>query len=123
MNPERAMAVWAAIWGALGVVAFTMGRGAGSGAAFALGAALGLVNLRWLTWGVHALADAAAGQAVNRPMRAGIIRFAMRFALLAAVVCAILFSRILPIVPLLWGLFAAPAGALAEALRLLLVQR
>lgn len=93
--------------------------GWGAGAGVLVGGGLSLVNFSGLYFGVTALLRAAAGQAVSAPMRWGVVGFLLRFTLLAGCVSAIIISRLLPLAPVLGGLFAVPAAALGEGLRLL----
>ncbi|MGH9467841.1 MAG: ATP synthase subunit I [Terriglobales bacterium] len=113
-------------WGAIGlglIAGVTVGawRGPAAGVGVALGAGFSVVNYAWLRSGANALVAAAAGNAVTQPMRWGLVRFLMRFGLLAGCVYAILISRLVPLPPVLGGLFVVPAAAVAEGLRLILV--
>jgi len=94
-------------------------RGPAAGVGVAAGGLLSLLNFAGLYAGASALIRAAAGQTVSAPMRWGLAGFFLRFALLAGCVFAIIISRLLPLGPVLGGLFAVPAAALGEGLRLL----
>ncbi|MGH9488132.1 MAG: ATP synthase subunit I [Terriglobales bacterium] len=100
---------------ATAVLASMSGWAAGLG--LALGAACSTINYAWLRSGANALMQAAAGGPVTSPMRWGMVRFLTRFALLAACVYAILISGLVPLPPVLGGLFVIPAAAVVEGLR------
>lgn len=113
-------AIALALLGALGLGTW---RGWAAGAGLGLGGAFSVINFAWLRSGANAMVEAAAGAAVTQPMKLGMVRFLMRFALLAACVYAILISRLVPLPPVLGGLFVVPLAAVAEGLRLILVPR
>lgn len=92
-------------------------RGTAAGAGVLVGAVFSTLNYVWLRSGANALLAAAAGQQVTRPMQRGIVLFLLRFALLGLCVYAILISRLVPLPPVLGGLFVVPAAALMEGLR------
>ncbi|MGH9476544.1 MAG: ATP synthase subunit I [Terriglobales bacterium] len=105
---------------ALGVVTaggVALWRGGEAGLGLAVGAGFSVINFAWLRSGAEAVLQAAAGQAAMQPLRWGMVRFLMRFALLAACVYAILVTRLVPLPPVLGGLFVVPAAAVAEGLR------
>ncbi len=82
----------------------------------AAGAGLSLLNFSWLARGAHALLPdrgATAGRG------GALVRFVARFGLLAGAVCAIVISHLLPVMPLILGLFAVPAATIGVGLRLL----
>ncbi|TAN21893.1 MAG: hypothetical protein EPN33_09540 [Acidobacteria bacterium] len=94
-------------------------RGAAAGSGVLVGAVFSILNYVWLRSGANALLAAAAGQQMTRPMYRGAVMFLVRFALLGLCVYAILISRLVPLPPVLGGLFVVPAAALLEGLRLL----
>jgi ATP synthase I chain len=95
----------------VGTVAVLAGGGAGAGIGFALGAALALLNFRWLHQAVRALMN--AGQA--RPPRGLILKFLIRYPLAFGAVYFVYRTGWLPLLPILAGLFVPVVGALAEA--------
>lgn len=98
-------------------------RGPLSALALAIGATFAILNYVWLVAGANALVAAAAGQQLTRPMARGVVLFFLRFALLAACVSAILISRLVPLLPVLGGLFVVPAAATVEGVRQLTLPR
>ncbi|MCL4522734.1 MAG: hypothetical protein M1453_02235 [Acidobacteria bacterium] len=86
-------------------------------AGFLTGVLVSWINFRWLKQGVRVLAQSATAQAgeenIRVPKRAR-VRLVARFALLLAVLCAILFGSWLPGGAVLAGLFAAVAAVLVE---------
>jgi hypothetical protein len=117
--PETRVFYLAGVVTAVAAVVVGGWRGGPAGLGVAAGGALSLVNFAGLYAGASALIRAAAGQAVTAPMRWGLAGFFLRFALLAGCVFAIIISRLLPLGPVLGGLFAVPVAALGEGLRLL----
>jgi hypothetical protein len=88
-----------------------------AGAGVALGAAVAWLNFRWLKQGVGALVKVSTGQAGAEHFRAPrtvYLKFFGRFALLLAVVYAILSRSILPVAAVLGGLFAVVAAVMIE---------
>lgn len=92
-------------------------RGAAAAGGVLVGAVFSILNYVWLRSGANALLAAAAGQQMTRPMARGAVMFLVRFALLGLCVYAILISRLVPLPPVLGGLFVVPAAALMEGLR------
>lgn len=101
----------------LAAVAVGGWRGTAAGSGVLVGAVFSVLNYVWLRAGANALLAAAAGQQVSRPMYRGAVMFLVRFALLGLCVYAILISRLVPLPPVLGGLFVVPAAALMEGLR------
>ncbi len=112
----RAIAALAAGLGGAAALAAGWARGPAVGLAVALGAGLSLLNFSWLVRGAHALLP---DQGVTAARRGGLARFVARFGLLAGVVYAIFISHLLPVMPLILGLFAVPAATIGVGLRLL----
>lgn len=105
----------------LAAVAVGGWRGTAAAGGVLVGAVFSILNYVWLRSGANALLAAAAGQQVTRPMYRGAVMFLVRFALLGLCVYAILISRLVPLPPVLGGLFVVPAAAVVEGLRLLAV--
>jgi len=94
-----------------GTVAALLAGHASVGAGFGLGAALGILNYRWLHQAVEALMT--AGQ--SRPSRWLIAKFLVRYPLAFAVVYVFYRTGWLPFGPVLVGLFVPAGGVLIEA--------
>jgi hypothetical protein len=112
---ERAIAMAAAWLGGAAALAVGLVRGPAVGVALGLGAGLSLVNYSWLVAGAYALLPASGEPPAGG---GGVARFLGRFALLAGVVCAIFISHLLPVLPVLLGLFAVPAATIGVGVRL-----
>jgi len=82
---------------------------------FAFGAAVSYMNFRSLTRGVEGLADRIVNQ--NSRERGGLIilRFVLRYGLVAAAACAIFISSVVAFRGFLWGLCVPVAALMAEA--------
>jgi hypothetical protein len=82
-------------------------------AGLAVGAALSWVNFRWLKGSVQAFGSAATAQAGSQNVRvpaSAYAKFFGRFALLLGTLYVILTRSWLPAIPVLAGIFAAPAA-------------
>ena len=82
-------------------------------AAVALGAGISWINFRWLKGSVQAFGTAATAQAGSQQVRVPVLaylKFFGRFALLLGTLYVILSRSWLPAVPVLGGIFAAPAA-------------
>lgn len=93
-----------------------------AGVSLATGAALSLVNYRWLKDGVAAISQMAAVQSEKQQVRIPriiYIKFFGRFVLLLAAVYVILTRSLLIAEWLLTGLFVVVAAVLAEMIYLL----
>jgi hypothetical protein len=99
--------------GALGAAWAARRWGWRGSAGLIIGAALSWVNFRWLKGSVQAFGAAATAQAgsenVRVPMSA-YLKFFGRFALLLVILYVILTHSWLPVIPVLAGIFAAPAA-------------
>jgi len=94
-----------------------------AGVSLATGAALSLVNYRWLKGGVAAISQMARVQTEKQQVRIPkiiYIKFFARFVLLLAAVYVILTRSFLMAEWLLTGLFVVVAAVLAEMIYLLL---
>lgn len=83
------------------------------GVGLAIGAALSWVNFRWLKGSVQAFGSAATAQAGSQNVRVPVsayVKFFGRFALLLGTLYVILTRSWLPAIPVLAGIFAAPAA-------------
>ena len=99
--------------GGLGAVAAGWRWGWRGSAGLAVGAALSWVNFRWLKGGVQAFGSAATAQAGSQHVRvpaSAYAKFFGRFALLLGTLYVILTRSWLPAIPVLAGIFAAPAA-------------
>ena len=88
-------------------------------AGLAVGAALSWLNFRWLKGSVQAFGRAATAQAGVQSVRvpaSAYIKFFGRFALLLGTLYVILTRSWLPVIPLLAGIFAAPAAVVVALL-------
>jgi ATP synthase I chain len=84
-------------------------------AGLAIGAVLSWVNFRWLKGSVQAFGRAATAQAGSQAVRVPVvayIKFFGRFALLLGILYVILTRSWLPGIPVLAGMFAAPAAVI-----------
>ena len=93
-------------------------------AAVALGAGISWINFRWLKGSVQAFGTAATAQAGSQQVRVPVLaylKFFGRFALLLGALYVILSRSWLPAVPLLAGIFAAPAAVVVALVYELLV--
>jgi hypothetical protein len=93
-------------------------------AAVALGAGISWINFRWLKGSVQAFGTAATAQAGSQQVRVPVLaylKFFGRFALLLGTLYVILSRSWLPIVPVLAGIFAAPAAVVLALVYELLV--
>jgi hypothetical protein len=82
-------------------------------AAVALGAGISWINFRWLKGSVQAFGTAATAQAGSQKVHVPVLaylKFFGRFALLLGTLYVILSRSWLPVVPVLGGIFAAPAA-------------
>ncbi|MGH9417447.1 MAG: hypothetical protein ACRD01_12550 [Terriglobales bacterium] len=122
MLPENRISVIAAALAVIAGLLAALWAGLPAAVALLVGAGLSLGNYRWLKAGARAMLPdtAAAGPApaalgATAAMGWGMLRFAARLLLLALCLCAIFISHLLPFSPVVWGLFAVPAGAMVEA--------
>ena len=93
-------------------------------AAVALGAGISWINFRWLKSSVQAFGTAATAQAGSQQVRVPVLAYAKffgRFALLLGALYVILSRSWLPVVPVLAGIFAAPAAVVVALVYELLV--
>jgi len=93
-------------------------------AAVALGAGISWINFRWLKSSVQAFGTAATAQAGSPQVRVPVlayVKFFGRFALLLGALYVILSRSWLPAVPVLGGIFAAPAAVVVALVYELLV--
>lgn len=93
-------------------------------AAVALGAGISWINFRWLKSSVQAFGTAATAQAGSQQVRVPVLaylKFFGRFALLLGALYVILSRSWLPAVPVLAGIFAAPAAVVVALVYELLV--
>jgi hypothetical protein len=84
-------------------------------AGLAIGAALSWINFRWLKGSVQAFGRAATAQAGAENVRVPVsayLKFFGRFALLLVILYVILTHSWLPAIPVLAGIFAAPAATI-----------
>ena len=82
-------------------------------AGVAIGAGISWINFRWLKGSVQAFGAAATAQSGSQTVRVPVtayFKFFGRFALLLGVLYVILSRSWLPVVPVLAGIFAAPAA-------------
>jgi len=92
--------------------------------AVALGAGISWINFRWLKSSVQAFGTAATAQAGSQQVRVPVLaylKFFGRFALLLGALYVILSHSWLPAVPVLAGIFAAPAAVVVALVYELLV--
>src|SRR5690348_4016537 len=112
MAPETKMSWTAGLLGLAGSVAVGLAApGWRAAAGLALGVGLSLINFAWLKAGARVIARYGSAQ----PMRSGMIRFLLRFWLLAVCLYAIFISHLVPIAWVVTGLFAVPAAVLIES--------
>lgn len=105
--------------GAAGAVFGAVRWGWRFGAGVALGAALGWINFRWIRQGVGTLVTVSVAQAGTEQARVPqgmYLKLFGRFALLLAAVYVIISRSILPMTPILAGLFALVAAVMLELL-------
>ncbi len=89
--------------------------GAAIAAGFVVGCAIGMLNFHWLKRVVSALAERATGQG-KRPGSAGVVlRFLLRYLLVAAAAYAIFRVSLASLYGLLAGLFLPVAAIMVEA--------
>ncbi len=89
--------------------------GAAIAAGFAAGCAIGMLNFHWLKRVVSALVDRAAGSG-KKPGSAGVVlRFLLRYLLVAAAAYAIFRISVASLYGLLAGLFLPVAAIMIEA--------
>jgi hypothetical protein len=118
----RRIEFWAVGIGVAGAVFAAWKGGWMAGVSLATGAALSLVNYRWLKDGVAAISQMAAVQSEKQQVRIPriiYIKFFGRFVLLLAAVYVILTRSLLIAEWLLTGLFVVVAAVLAEMIYLL----
>ena len=99
--------------GALGAAWAARRWGWRGSAGLIIGAALSWVNFRWLKGSVQAFGAAATAQAGSENVRVPVsayLKFFGRFALLLVILYVILTHSWLPVIPVLAGIFAAPAA-------------
>jgi hypothetical protein len=104
-------------FGICGALAALVLRGWRFGLGMAIGGALSWLNYRWLKGGISTLAqlsDVKPGEPAPRTPPGIYLKFLGRFVLLLAVVYVILSRPFVPVASVLFGLFAAVAGVLAE---------
>lgn len=104
----RFMLVLAAVFVPLG----WLWKGTPFALGFAAGCAIALVNFHWLKQTVSAVADRITGSGKAEPARGVVVRFLLRYVLLAAGAYVILKSSAPSVYGLLAGLFL-PVGAIA----------
>lgn len=117
MVPETQMSWTAALLGVAAALAVGLtAPGWRAAGALALGVVLSLGNFAWLKAGARAITTYGS----NQPLRSGVVRFILRFWLLAACLYAIFISHLVPMMWVVAGLFAVPAAVLVESTRMLL---
>jgi len=122
-SSERRIEFWAVGIGVAGAAFAAWKGGWMAGVSLATGAALSLVNYRWLKGGVAAISQMARVQTEKQQVRIPkiiYIKFFARFVLLLAAVYVILTRSFLMAEWLLTGLFVVVAAVLAEMIYLLL---
>jgi hypothetical protein len=97
---------------AVAVPALWLRYGWGFGAAFAAGCAIGGINFYWLKRTVSALADRVTQSGEMQTSRGVVLRFLLRYVLIALSLYAIFRSSAFSVYGLLTGLFL-PVGAIA----------
>jgi hypothetical protein len=114
---ERRVELWAVGIGVAGAAFAAWKGGWMAGVSLATGAALSLINYRWLKGGVAAISQMARTQTEKQQVRIPkiiYIKFFARFVLLLAAVYVILTRSFLKAEWLLTGLFVVVAAVLAE---------
>ena len=89
--------------------------GAAVGVGFAVGCAIGILNFHWLKRVVSALADRATGSGKRQRSTGVVLRFLLRYLLVAAAAYVIFRVSITSLYGLLAGLFLPVAAILIEA--------
>lgn len=112
---EARMLRWMAALGVLGTVAICVTGRMPMGLAFAAGAALGMLNFRWL-WETGRVLMAAKTARVPRKTAVLIVA---RYPLALAGLAALYFSHWLPLLPVVFGLLVPGGGVLLESLFLI----
>ena len=103
------------VLGGLGAAAAAWRWGWRGTVGLAIGAALSWINFRWLKGSVQAFGSAATAQAGSQNVRvpaSAYVKFFGRFALLLGILYVILTRPWLPAIPVLAGIFAAPAAVM-----------
>ncbi|HLW99065.1 MAG TPA: hypothetical protein VKR82_10490 [Candidatus Acidoferrales bacterium] len=121
-SSEHRIEFWAVGIGVAGAAFAAWKGGWMAGVSLATGAALSLVNYRWLKGGVAAISQLARVQAEEQQVRIPriiYVKFFARFILLLAAVYVILTRSFLIAEWLLTGLFVVVAAVLAEMIYLL----
>lgn len=119
LRSQRRAEVLAALAGLLAALAWGSRYGPGTAVGALLGAAVALVDFRWLRLFVTTSLPAAAGEAgaLGQKARRRIYRRLLaRYALLLLPFCAILAGLYWPAVAFLCGLLTVPAAVLVEML-------
>ena len=101
---------------AVATAALWLGYGWRFGAAFALGCGLALLNFHWLKRVVAALADPAISTGEKQGTSGLVLRFLLRYLLVALAAYAIFRGSLLNVYGLLAGLFLPVAAIILEAL-------
>jgi hypothetical protein len=109
--------------GVLGSAGALIWRGWSSGAGFAVGAAVSILNFHWLKSAANLLADAFAktgdqqvSSSPSTPRKTWVVvRFMLRYALLGLTGYAIFLSSLVSLGAFLAGLFVFVGGLMAEA--------
>ena len=84
-------------------------------AGFAVGSAIGMLNFHWLKRVVSALADRATGSGRKQGSAGVVLRFLLRYLLVAAVAYVIFRVSLASLYGLLAGLFLPVAAIMVEA--------
>jgi ATP synthase I subunit len=108
---EARLPRWMAACAVVGVVAALAAGGVRPAAAFALGAALAVLNYRWL----HQAVETIFGEDHTRVPRGVVAKFAVRYPLAFAAVYLFYRTGWLPFGAILAGLFVPVVGAIIEA--------
>jgi len=101
--------------GAVGTLAFLLAARPRFAAAFALGAALALLNYLWL----HHIVEALVNAGRVRPSKAALAKVVVRYPLMFAALYVFYKTGWLPFTAVLAGLFVPVAAVILEALLLL----
>ncbi|HVP42462.1 MAG TPA: ATP synthase subunit I [Terriglobales bacterium] len=110
----RIVRVMVAVAVALSVVALVR-FGAAIAAGFAVGCAIGMLNFHWLKRVVSAFADRATGSSKKAGSAGVVLRFLLRYLLVAAVAYVIFRVSLASLYGLLAGLFLPVAAIMIEA--------
>jgi hypothetical protein len=114
---EKRIEYFTLVIGLAAGIAATWRWGWRGGLGLAIGAVLSWINFRWLQTGISTLAGLAArraGEEAPRVPRTVYMKFLGRFLLVLLIVYVILSRSLLPVGPVLAGLFAVVAAVLVE---------